>query len=250
MASDCSGIGTSEKEGEMKLFIMGFGKLGREVHKVALERGHEIVGVGTSKDPCFKALTQADVCIDCTSREAFEKNLPELIASKKPLVIATTGIESFLPTLREREVGCLYCPNFSIGFACFSYIVRAAALMGDLFDVAGLEIHHSEKKDAPSGSAKKLQALFGKEIPFSSVRVGNSFGTHTLFFEGKDDVLTLTHQAKGREGFAKGAVLGAEWILKRDGFFTMEDFFHDAIGTSFGGFHSFGDSILSKESIY
>jgi 4-hydroxy-tetrahydrodipicolinate reductase len=228
----------------MKLFLLGHGKLGKEVEKIALERGHEIVGVGTSQMIPWDLYSVADVCIDCTNKEAFEANLPKLLSLKKPLVIATTGIEPLLPLLREKEVWCLYCPNFSLGFACFCHIVRTAALLEGIFDVAGLEIHHSEKKDAPSGSAKKLQTFFAKDIPFSSVRVGNSFGTHTLIFEGKDDIITLTHEAKGREGFARGAVLGAEWILKNSGFFTMEDFFHERVADSFRGIDSFSDPVL------
>ena len=213
----------------MKIFLLGNGKLGRLVAHEARARGHEIVGVGTSQSIPWEKMPSSDACIDCTMAEAFKANLQGILLSHKPLVVATTGIEDCFDLLKKhfQERGCLVSPNFSLGFGTFYHIVKRAAELSRAFDVAGVEHHHNKKRDAPSGSAKELQKLFAKEVPFSSVRVGSCPGTHTLYFDGEDDTIALTHQAKGREGFAKGAVAALEWIVGKKGFFTMEDFLND-----------------------
>lgn len=132
--------------------------------------------------------------------------------------------------VEKYQIGMLYSPNFSIGVHLFLKLVREASslLATEGYLPGGVEIHHKEKKDAPSGTAKALQSAVQRggriQMPeFTSLRVGKFPGTHTLYFDSDEDTITLTHAAKGREGFAIGAIRAAEWLNKKNGFFTIED---------------------------
>lgn len=206
----------------MKIALIGYGKMGRAVHEIARERGHECSLIYHP---------DADVCIDFTEPGAVRGTLELLTPAKTPWVLGTTGWsqEEVLPLVREREIPLLYGPNFSFGIALFRRLVRtSAALMGERYRVSGTEIHHTEKKDAPSGTALKLMEDISG-LSFDSIRENGEVGTHQITFDSEEDQIELTHQAKSRMGYAKGAVLAAEWLAEKEGVFTFDDYIEEAM---------------------
>ncbi len=210
----------------MKIALFGYGKMGKEVERMAPARRHELSG-----------LQEADVAIDFSHPEAVLTNARQAVDAGVPLVIGTTGWEKDFEAVKvvftSSECGCVYGPNFSLGVHIFSQILaKAASLVAlyDLYDVAGLEVHHNQKVDSPSGTAKNLTKIVQHEMPekaghlaFSSVRVGDVSGTHTVIFDSAVDTITLTHAAKNRSGFALGAIFAAELIHESSGFWSFED---------------------------
>lgn len=220
----------------MKIGLIGYGKMGKAVEKAALEKGHEIVARLT-READLGLLEEADVCIDFTAPDAVWKTIEFLAPFKKNLVIGTTGWEKHLAQAQELAAsspfGLLYAPNFSIGMYILKKLLeKGAELVRPFdFDVAGLEMHHQRKKDAPSGSAKALsRTLFeslGQDIPFTSIRVGSITGIHQVLFNSIDDTIELTHRASSRMGFARGALAAAEWLQGKVGFYTFDDFMEE-----------------------
>ncbi len=224
----------------MKIALLGYGKMGRLTEQVALSKGHQISLRFSPRDENLKdylqELAKCDLAIDFSYARGVLNHLQLCLSQRKPLVIGTTGWEEQLQTaqhlVNEAQGSCLYAPNFSIGVFLFQQIVEYAASLFQLFsnyDVSGIEYHHQQKLDSPSGTAKLLAKRLSEKMPrlhdfaFSSVRCGHIPGTHTLLFDSLGDTVTLTHQARNREDFASGAVMAAEWLLKRKGFFTLED---------------------------
>jgi 4-hydroxy-tetrahydrodipicolinate reductase len=209
----------------MKIALHGYGKMGKAVERVAREAGHEIV------DP-----SGADVLIDFSHASALDQAIDLAIKHKLALVIGTTGWNARMDDVRSRieEAGlaCVYASNFSPGANAMFALARRA---GELFArfpqyAAGMEErHHAQKKDAPSGTALKIAAEVkegsaGKlDPPIVSSRVGAEFGLHTLFFDSPDDVVEISHRARGREGFARGAVLAAELLRGRKGLLRFDE---------------------------
>lgn len=146
--------------------------------------------------------------------------------------MGTTGWYNRLKEMKaivdEHQIGFLYSPNFSLGVHLFLQTVEEAAkryLSHSEYCVGGIEMHHAEKEDAPSGTAKSIMEKIGKPCAFTSVRLGTIPGTHTVIFDSKADQITLQHEARTREGFALGAVKAAEWLHGKKGFYTLEDMF-------------------------
>lgn len=222
----------------MKVALFGYGKMGQLIERLAISRGHTIVArYSKTSFPSLTHLQEADVCIDFSHAEAVVENVKLCIIQNKPLIIGTTGWNQHLSSVealvKSSSIGCLHAPNFSIGVYLFTQMISyAAKLMSsfDSYDISGVEYHHRHKADSPSGTAKLLANQITKEmnlsqpIDFVSVRCGHMPGTHTIHFDGPIDTITLTHQARNREGFADGALQAAEWILGKKGFFTLEDF--------------------------
>ncbi|HKR63763.1 MAG TPA: dihydrodipicolinate reductase C-terminal domain-containing protein [Thermoanaerobaculia bacterium] len=208
----------------MKIALHGYGKMGKAVEKVAIEGGHEIVD---AKD--------AEVLIDFSHADALDEALAIAIETKLDLVIGTTGWNARLDDVSARVeaagIGCVYASNFSPGANVLFALARRA---GELFArfpqyAAGMEErHHAQKKDAPSGTALKIASEVkdgsgGKLEPaIASTRVGAEFGLHTLFFDSPDDLVELSHRARGRDGFARGAVFAAERVRGRKGLFRFD----------------------------
>lgn len=217
-----------------KIAILGYGKMGKMVDKVAHERGHRVTGIKKTKDHSID-LSLCDVVIDFSTADSILANVEEAGIAKKNIVIGTTGWEEKLPQVKmlieKYQIGVLYSPNFSIGIHLFLQLLKEASILfasHNHYEVAGVEIHHSEKKDAPSGTAKALREVIQRhgniQVPeFASVRVGKVPGTHTIYFDSPEDTITLTHTAKGREGFALGAIKAAEWLNTKTGYYTLED---------------------------
>jgi 4-hydroxy-tetrahydrodipicolinate reductase len=216
----------------MKIAIIGFGKMGREIDSVAREQGDTIVRVFEELDPVrADALAEVDMCIEFSTPEAVIQNIRVAIEARKDIVVGTTG---------------LYSSNFSLGMNIFFRIARRAAeLMNNApqYDPFVEEIHHRQKVDSPSGTAITLAQILlekidrkkeiltqppsGKIEPemlhVSSVRAGAIAGTHTIGFDSDADFIELRHVAKSRRGFALGALAAARWLRGRKGVYTMDD---------------------------
>lgn len=217
----------------MRLLIVGYGKMGRLVEELAAAQGMEIasridVGGGDWSVP-------ADVAIDFSTADALKGNFAQYLRRKLPAVIGTTGWSDLEPGFRaeaERAgIGVVASANFSIGVNLFEMIVADAARMMKAHPQFGAwihESHHAAKRDAPSGTALLLRdamtaAGYDRPIDVSSTRAGSIPGIHTIGFDGPSDTIELTHAARDRRGFASGALLAAQWIKDRRGWFSMAD---------------------------
>jgi 4-hydroxy-tetrahydrodipicolinate reductase len=218
----------------MKLALHGYGKMGKTIERIASEAGHEVVCVldVERRDP----LSGAEVLIDFSHAAVLDDALDLACGNGIDLVIGTTGWNDRLDDVRRRVeaagIGCVYASNFSPGANVTFALARRA---GELFArfpqyAAGMEErHHAQKKDAPSGTALKIAAEVregsgGKlDPPIAASRVGAEFGLHTLYFDSPDDLVELSHRARGREGFARGAVFAAELVRGRKGLVRFDE---------------------------
>jgi len=218
----------------MKLLLIGFGRMGHLVDELAAESGHDVVGriTSTSRPSEWPA---ADVAIDFSTADAVRANIARLAALQTNVVIGTTGWHAYEPEVRavagDAGLGVVASANFSIGVNLFQSVVAHAARLLAAQPAYGAwihEAHHAAKKDAPSGTAVLLRdamtaAGFGRAIDISSTRAGSIPGTHTVGFDGPSDTIEITHTARDRRGFARGALVAAEWVHNRRGWFSMTD---------------------------
>jgi 4-hydroxy-tetrahydrodipicolinate reductase len=233
----------------MKIALIGFGKMGREIDAIARQQGETIACVFDSNNSVTAgALKDVDVCIEFSRPNVALPNILAALDAKKDIVVGTTGWHAQLPELQTKitDSGLLYSSNFSLGMNIFQRIVkRAAELMNNAEDYDPFihEVHHRQKADSPSGSAITLanilltsierknriqaQAVEGKIDPsalhVSSTRAGFVTGTHSVSFDSEADSIELRHVAKNRRGFAMGALAAARWLLGRKGIYTMDD---------------------------
>lgn len=231
----------------MKIALIGYGAMGKLIERLAVEKGHEIAGVIDDSDAGLSAgelagkLNGADVAIDFTVASAVRRNVEACVAAGVPLVEGTTGwhddrheIEHFV---RESMGAMVFGANFSIGVNLFYRITEFAAELFAKFpeyETFIEEQHHSRKKDAPSGTALKLKDIVAEHISadfsVSATRAGNIPGTHRVGFDGPADQILLEHTARSREGFAFGAIMAAEWIIGKTGFFEFTEVVSEIIG--------------------
>ena len=248
----------------MKIALIGYGKMGREVEQVARKSGHAIAAridpvsdLPATSEISSQSIGSADVCIEFTHPEAAFGNIERVVHLQKPLVVGTTGWYQHLATIKEmvleQKTGLVYAPNFSLGVNLFYRVAAVAARLFHRFeeyDVCGLEAHHRLKVDSPSGTARKLseiilehfprkkrvvvdslnRAIDPEEFHLVSLRAGHFPGTHSLAFDSVADTIELTHTARSRAGFAAGALLAAEWIMNRQGVYTFEQVLEDLLG--------------------
>ena len=225
----------------MNLLLLGRGKTGSLVDEVARARGHRVKVLASRDNKAAGALTpellrNIDVVIDFTNPDAVLENMEACIQERKPIVVGTTGWYQHLKEI-ERQVmadraALLYGSNFSIGVNVLFEIAEAAALaVSHGYSPHITERHHTKKKDAPSGTAVTMQRIVaesGKVEPeITSIREGDTVGTHILSLEGPDDTLTLMHEARNRRSFAEGAVRSAEWLKGKTGFYEFRKIFRD-----------------------
>ncbi len=219
--------------------------MGKRIEQIASLRGHSIAlryKKSDKKELEPAQIASSDIVVDFSHASSVLSHLSLSLSLNKPIVIGTTGWEheraAAEKMVKENHGSCLFSPNFSIGAFLFRHLVERAAHLFDPFedyDVAGLEIHRRCKPDSPSGTAKELSRVLAnhmpnrKEVVFASIRCGQNPGLHTVYFDGSSDAITLTHEARNRDGFAHGAVKGAEWLLSRKGFFTMDDWMRDQL---------------------
>lgn len=220
----------------MKVVLHGHGKMGAAVEPLVPLRGHELVASFDEDRPLPDRVEGADVIIDFSHASAIDRLVDVAVSSGVNLVIGTTGWNDRLDDVRRRiekgGIGAVYASNFSPGAnVLFALAKRAGELFGGFPQyAAGMEErHHDQKKDAPSGTALRIAASVregsgGKlDPPIAASRVGREFGLHTLFFDSEDDLVELSHRARGRQGFARGAVIAAELIAGKRGLLKFED---------------------------
>lgn len=224
-----------------RLAIIGYGKMGKLIERLAPEYGFEVRAKFSGRDnPHAQALSHetlrgTDVAVEFTTPEAAPQNIRRLAVLGINTVVGTTGWLEQLPAMRaaiaDGKTGLVWAPNFSVGVNLFlQTVARAAALFAKHpeYEAWAWEIHHSAKKDAPSGTLKKLaeemrDAGYARPISLSSSRAGAIPGTHEIGFDSVDDTITLRHTARNREGFARGALQAARWIAGKKGFFEFKE---------------------------
>ena len=241
---------TSGKQLHLKIALIGYGKMGKAIETIAIERGHEIVLKINSQNIAEfnkENLQKADVAIEFTNPHSAVANIFECLNAGTPLVCGSTGWLDHLPEIRkacEEKYGAfLYASNFSVGVNIFFEVnKKLARLMArqSEYDVAIEEIHHTQKKDAPSGTAislaeQVLQEVASKtkwvnhasqqagELAITSKRIDPAPGTHSVKYSSAVDDIEIIHTAHSRGGFALGAILAAEFIHDKKGMFSMQD---------------------------
>ncbi|HLF15085.1 MAG TPA: 4-hydroxy-tetrahydrodipicolinate reductase [Bacteroidota bacterium] len=240
----------------MNIALIGNGKMGAEVERVALAKGIAVKKIFTEENNrggrglTAESLRGIDVCVEFTLPAAAVKNIEAVAKAGKPIVVGTTGWYDDLDAVRKivetAKTGLVYSPNFSIGVNLFAHLLNCAAHLFDryeMYDVAIRETHHRGKADSPSGTALHLSQLLIKNIRrktsilagnatgaikqgqlhISSQRVGHAVGEHAVVFDSEADSLEFVHRTKNRSGFAHGALIAAGWIRDRQGVYTMED---------------------------
>jgi 4-hydroxy-tetrahydrodipicolinate reductase len=243
----------------LKIALLGYGKMGKAIEKIAIAKGHEIVykvNLENAYDFMSVSLHNVDVAIDFSMPSAAVENILKCFEAKVPIIVGTTGWYDQFDLIQEKCLkegqSMVYSSNFSIGVNIFYKLNKILAKMmsnQEDYDVRIEEVHHTEKKDFPSGTAITLakqiisevnqkteykgrlifnenlpaQSVKDHEILIESIRVGDVTGDHKVIYESIIDEIQITHKAKSRYGFAKGAILAAEWIQDKKGLYTMED---------------------------
>ncbi len=242
----------------LKIALLGYGKMGREVEAAAENTGHKIVARYNRQHPLADASwPKADVLIDFSHPEAVLRHVQAAVQHDTPLVIGTTGWYDRIDEARRMaetgRTGVLYASNFSLGMNVFMKIVELAARLFDklpAYDPYLHELHHRGKVDSPSGTALSLAeivlgqisrknkvaelplrgAIAENELHVASTRAGNIPGTHVVGFDSEADTIELKHTARSRRGFALGALYAAEWIVGHRGWFTLDDLLRERLG--------------------
>lgn len=228
----------------MKIALLGYGKMGKVIEKIALERGHEIV-LRKSSSSNYDGLSDADVAIDFSVPDSAVCNISECLTTNIPVVCGTTGwlahYDEMVSLCKAKNGSFIYGSNFSLGVNVFFELNNyLAKMMSNLeqYKVSMEEIHHTQKLDAPSGTAISLangiiensdytnwtlDKPTDEQIHIDAKRIENVPGTHSVFYDSEVDQIEIKHTAHSREGFALGAVIAAEWLKDKKGIFTMKD---------------------------
>lgn len=241
----------------MRIALVGYGRMGQTVERVAADWGHEVVArLDLKENPTGgagltpEALAGAEVAIEFTVPSAAAQNAARLAQRGVDTVVGTTGwydrLDEVSRAVEGAGTGLIYAPNFSLGIQLLFRLARAAGRLADEledYDAYVHEAHHRHKQDRPSGTARRLAEILLEELSaktswgpgaaegpadpsilqVTSVRAGEIPGVHVVGLEGPDDRIELRHEARGRLGFARGAVAAAEWIRGRVGVFTLDD---------------------------
>lgn len=235
----------------MKIALYGYGKMGHAIESEALKRGHS-VPLKVDRTNAGAAPKGIDVAIDFSRPDTVLGNVEQCLAQGVPVVVGTTGwydhLDQVAAMVKKHDGALLWASNFSIGVQLFFKLNKLLArMMANYpgYQAAMEEVHHVHKLDAPSGTAISLangimvrhpgytgwqpgpDGANGK-VPIASIRTGEVPGTHTVSWTSAQDKLSITHEAFGRQGFALGAVVAAEWLQGRNGLFTMDDLLKDA----------------------
>jgi 4-hydroxy-tetrahydrodipicolinate reductase len=228
----------------VNIALLGYGKMGKTIEKIAVSRGHNIV-LKIDKHGTDYDITQADVAIDFSIPSAAVGNLSKALNNNVPVVSGTTGwlndYDDIIRLCKDRDGAFIYASNFSIGVNVFFELNKQLAKMMsnlDKYKVSLQEIHHTHKLDAPSGTAITLAEGIidnsnytnwsldnsnSETIKIEAKRIKDVPGTHSIIYDSSVDSIEIKHTAKNREGFALGAVIAAEWIIGKTGIFTMKD---------------------------
>lgn len=228
----------------MKIALLGYGKMGKVIEKIALERGHQIVLRKTSSNT-YNGLENADVAIDFSIPDVAVCNISECLNTNIPVVSGTTGwldnYDKIVALCNEKNGTFIYSSNFSLGVNIFfelnNYLAKIMSKFNQ-YNVSIEEIHHTQKLDAPSGTAISIakgiiensnynnwtiESPTFDQIHIDAKRIENVPGTHSVFYNSGVDFIEIKHVAHNREGFALGSVIAAEFIHDKKGVFTMKD---------------------------
>jgi 4-hydroxy-tetrahydrodipicolinate reductase len=223
-----------------RVAIIGDGKMGQAIRQLAVAKGWKVTAVVGERDSdggkgiTALSLGEPEVAVEFTQPDAAVGNITACLRARVPVVAGTTGWYDSLPDVtriaKETGTSLLWSPNFSLGVNVMIELARyAGTMMRTLEDFDGhiVETHHAMKKDAPSGTAiaiaKAASDALERPIPTTSVRTGSVPGTHELIFDGAFEQLSLTHLARDRRAFAEGALKAANWLVGKNGVFTMRD---------------------------
>ncbi len=247
----------------MKIALLGYGKMGKIIEKIAIDRKHEIVlkiDRDNQHELTAENLQLADVAIEFSTPHTVLANINHCLNAGVPIIVGTTGWYNSLPELKEQyeqsNTAMLYGSNFSVGVNIFFHVNKMLArLMNNYpyYDVQVEEIHHTQKLDSPSGTAitiaqgivdnldakkdwvnvlssdnaeSNADAVKADEVLIESFRIDSVPGTHTVIYDSEVDSIEFKHTAHNRNGFALGAVLAAEWIQGKTGFYSVEQMFN------------------------
>ncbi|MGY4538424.1 4-hydroxy-tetrahydrodipicolinate reductase [Mucilaginibacter sp. UYNi724] len=245
----------------MKIALLGYGKMGKIIEKIAHDRKHEIVlkiGNNNLDDLTTENLQKADVAIEFSTPATVLGNIESCFKAGVPIVVGTTGWHHEMAQIKEQceyhKASFIYATNFSVGVNVFFHVNKILAkLMNNYpyYDVQVEEIHHTQKLDSPSGTAITIaegilenldakrdwknvlisddkpdeEVVAANELLIESLRIENVPGTHTVIYDSEIDTIEFKHTAHNRNGFALGAVLAAEWVQDKKGFYSVEDMF-------------------------
>lgn len=232
----------------MKIALIGYGKMGKIIERLAIARGHEIVSIYNSQKPYARnELSTADVAIEFTRPDTVVEHIKTAIGQKLPIVVGTTAWsasqEEIFELVSQAQGSLLYASNFSVGVNVFQELIEKLARLIESqtqYTLGIEETHHLQKLDAPSGTAVTLaEGIIANNSNYNEWQLGNEVssnqisiiahrepdvpGTHQVFATSTIDTITLTHEAHSRDGFALGAILAAEFLLGKQGVFTMKD---------------------------
>jgi len=248
----------------MNIAIIGYGKMGKMIESVAVERGHAISAIidinesrATHKQINADSLRNADVCIDFTVPKTAIENIKTISSFGKNVVVGTTGwynsVEDARNIVEDANTGLIYASNFSVGVnICFRIVDFASRQFNKIaeYDAYVVEWHHNKKLDSPSGTANSIAKIMldnlerkkkivaenldrkinPDELHVAAIRAGNIPGTHVAGFDSEADNIELRHEARSRKGFALGAVMAAEWLAGKKGFYKIDDMMLDILG--------------------
>lgn len=229
----------------MKIALLGYGKMGKVIERIALERGHEIV-LKKDESNTYEGIEKADVAIDFSVPMVAVQNISTAFNQGIPVVCGTTGwleqYDDVVKLCEDKNGAFLYGSNFSLGVNLFfelnTYLSKMMAKFSSVYKVSMEEIHHTQKLDSPSGTAISLakgiiensaydswteETATENQIQIDAKRIENVPGTHSVYYSSDVDFIEIKHVAHNREGFALGAVLAAEWIVGKKGVFSMKD---------------------------
>jgi len=229
----------------MNIALLGYGKMGKTIEQIAIKRGHTIV-LTVDKDDAGYDISKADVAIDFSIPTVAFNNISNCINNGVPVISGTTGwLENYdnaVALCNAKKGAFIYASNYSLGVNIFFELNKSLAKMMSAlkqYNVSLEEIHHTQKLDAPSGTAIslandiitnnanfdtwKLDEAAEKTIAITAKRIADVPGTHTVTYQSEVDTITIEHIAHTREGFALGAVIAAEWLVSKTGVFTMND---------------------------
>lgn len=253
----------------LKIGLIGYGKMGKMIEKLSEEFNIEVVSRidPTNEEAEFneiseKSLKECDVCIDFSTPSSVITNIKKVVELKKPLVVGTTGwydsLDIIKENVKENGSGLIYGTNFSIGVnILFKLVEYGTKLFNKVegYDVAGFESHHNMKQDIPSGTGESLANIIlegddskekivyqpgnrkieKEELHFTSLRCGTINGMHQIIFDSLEDQVQIQHNAKNREGFAKGALVAAKYISKNEGVYDFMEVFNEILEGGYYG---------------
>ena len=231
----------------MRIALLGYGKMGKTIEGLAINKGHQIV-FKTSKTTSISELSNVDIAIDFSTPDSAVSNIKLCLENNIPVISGTTGwlsnYDEMVKLCEKRNGSFIYASNFSVGVNLFFTINEYVSKLMEPWKeylVSMEEIHHTQKLDAPSGTAItlaegiisnsdktgwKLENPSEEEIKITANRINDVKGTHIINYDSEIDTISIKHEAHNREGFALGALLAAEWLLNKKGVYTMKDVLH------------------------